>query len=267
MVYHRGSLNFYAWIMVVRRLLAGVLLIPAADRLMARLTGEPLDVLRGHRELLARHGRHYLTDPTLFLSHNTDGPGNPLSKVYTAGDMRRAFAEFTHVRTHVRSRNLRAYPWGSDLAVDCVRRLGRRWGWHLSYRDEIAIAYDIARHRRARPAADDADACQGRAALRMIVHHQTGDTISLSAGNDAVWDRSVNWRERFLTRPVSQPGPAGNSRGITSSWEDGVPDGPVSGLRPRLAAGRVPFVVAAPASAGLAVRSRGCSAPRTSPGS
>jgi SAM-dependent methyltransferase len=132
MVYHRGSLNFYASIMVVRRVLAGVLLIPAVDRLVARLTGEPLDVLRGHRELLARHGRRYLTDPALFLSHNTDGPGNPLSKVYTDDGMRRAFADFDEVRTQVRFLNLRAYPFGERLArLPAARRLGRSIGWHL----------------------------------------------------------------------------------------------------------------------------------------
>lgn len=132
MVYHRSSLNFYASIMVVRRALAGLLLLPEADRVVARVTGEPLDVLRGHRDLLARHGRRYLTDAALFLSHNTDGPGNPLSKVYSREGMRRAFADFEQVRTDVRFLNLRAYPLGERLErFSAVRRLGRRMGWHL----------------------------------------------------------------------------------------------------------------------------------------
>ena len=132
MVYHRSSLNFYVSIMIVRRMLAGLLLVPGADRLVARLTGEPLEVLSGHRELLAQHGLRYLTDPALFLSHNTDGPGNPLSKVYSAGGMRRAFADFADVRTEVRFLNLRAYPFGERLErLPTVRRLGRRAGWHL----------------------------------------------------------------------------------------------------------------------------------------
>jgi hypothetical protein len=107
-------------------------MIPAADRPMARVTGEPLDVLRGHRELLARHGRRYLTDPELFLSNNTDGPGNPLSKVYSAESMRRGFADFAQVRTEVRFLNLRAYPFGERLErLPAARRLGRTAGWHL----------------------------------------------------------------------------------------------------------------------------------------
>jgi SAM-dependent methyltransferase len=132
MVYHRASLNFYVSIMVIRRLLAGLLLLPAADRALARATGEPLEVLRGHRDLLAQHGRRYLTDPRLFLSHNTDGPGNPLSKVYGRDAMRRAFADFASVRTDVRFLNLRAYPFGEELERRSkVLRLGRRAGWHL----------------------------------------------------------------------------------------------------------------------------------------
>jgi SAM-dependent methyltransferase len=132
MVYHRSSLNFYISIMAVRRVLASLLLVPGADRAIARATGEPLEVLRGHRELLADHGARYLRDPALFLSHNTDGPGNPLSKVYTARGMRRAFADFRDVRTDVRFLNLRAYPAGSRLErLPAVRQLGRRLGWHL----------------------------------------------------------------------------------------------------------------------------------------
>ena len=98
MVYHRASLNFFFSIMVVRRVLAAALLLPGVDRAIARLTGEPLDVLRGHRGLLARARLALPTEPSLFLSHNTDGPGNPLSKVYTAAGMRRAFAGFAETR-------------------------------------------------------------------------------------------------------------------------------------------------------------------------
>ena len=46
--------------------------------------------------------------------------------------MRRAFAEFPAVDTQVRFLNLRAYPAGERLErLGCVRRLGRRYGWHL----------------------------------------------------------------------------------------------------------------------------------------
>jgi ubiquinone/menaquinone biosynthesis C-methylase UbiE len=132
MVYHRRSFNFYVSIMTVRRLLASLVLLPGADRAVARLTGEPPEVLEGHRELLRAHGLRYLTDPALFLSHNTDGPGNPLSKAYSAQTMRQAFSEFGLVDAQVRFLNLRAYPAGERLErLGPVRRLGRRCGWHL----------------------------------------------------------------------------------------------------------------------------------------
>jgi hypothetical protein len=118
--------------MVIRRLLASLLLVPGALRAVARVTGERPEVLRGHRDLLRQHGPRYLADPALFLTHNTDGPGNPLSKAYSAEAMRRAFSAFEDVQTEVRFLNLRAYPMGERLERRArVRRAGRRYGWHL----------------------------------------------------------------------------------------------------------------------------------------
>ena len=132
MVYHRDSLNYFFTIMVLRRLLAGLLLIPGADRLVARLTGEPLDVLEGHKRLLREHGLRYLTDTGMFLSNNTDGPGNPLSKVYSRRTGSELFARFGRAETDVRFLNLRIYPFGERIARTAPARwLDRRCGWHL----------------------------------------------------------------------------------------------------------------------------------------
>jgi SAM-dependent methyltransferase len=132
MVYHRDSLNYRVNIMVLRRLLALGLAVPGAAGAMARLTGEDPAVLEGHRRLLRRHGLRYLTDGQLFLSNNTDGPGNPLSKVYSRADAVRLFDEFGEVSTRVRFLNLRLIPGGDRLAPTApARRLERRWGWHL----------------------------------------------------------------------------------------------------------------------------------------
>jgi SAM-dependent methyltransferase len=132
MVYHRRSFNYLVSIMLIRRALAALLLVPGADRAIARATGEEPAVLEGHRNLLRTHGLRYLTDAALFLSHNTDGPGNPLSKAFTAAGMRRAFGRFAHVDTQVRFLNLRAYPGGERLErLGVVQAAGRRAGWHL----------------------------------------------------------------------------------------------------------------------------------------
>lgn len=132
MVYHRNSFNYFFTIMVLRRLLAGLLMVPGSERLVARLTGEPLDVLEGHKELLRRRGLGYLTDTETFLSNNTDGPGNPLSKVYSRDAARRLFDRFESVEMDVRFLNLRIYPLGDRIARTALaRRLDRRYGWHL----------------------------------------------------------------------------------------------------------------------------------------
>lgn len=132
MVYHRDSLNYRFNILVVRRLLAGLLLVPGAAESLGRLTAERPDVFEGHRRLLREHGARYLLDRRLFLDNNTDGPDNPLSKVYSKGNARELFGDFSSVRTVVRFMNLRLYPKGDRLAATAIsRQLERRIGWHL----------------------------------------------------------------------------------------------------------------------------------------
>jgi SAM-dependent methyltransferase len=135
MVYHRSSLNYWVNIMGVRRALAATLIVPGTAQAIARLTGEPAGVLQGHRDLLREHGPRYLTDTDLFLSNNTDGPGNPLSKVYTRDQFKAMFGGFDDVATAVRFLNLRVFPGGSRIAATAVARsLERRIGWHLYVR-------------------------------------------------------------------------------------------------------------------------------------
>jgi ubiquinone/menaquinone biosynthesis C-methylase UbiE len=132
MVYHRSSLNYFWNIMVLRRTLLALLMVPGASEAVARLTGEERQVLDAHRELLREHGLRYVTDARLFLSNNTDGPGNPLSKVYTADGAHALFSRFGDIATSVRFLNLRIYPGGERLQRTALgRRLERRIGWHL----------------------------------------------------------------------------------------------------------------------------------------
>jgi ubiquinone/menaquinone biosynthesis C-methylase UbiE len=132
MLYHRSSLNYRLNILVLRRLGALALLLPGVVPLVGKLTGEPPATLEGHRSLLLRHGLRYLTDRRLFLSNNTDGPGNPLSKVYSAREARGLFGSFRQVETQVRYLNLRTMPVLDRLLGDRLKeRLARRWGWYL----------------------------------------------------------------------------------------------------------------------------------------
>lgn len=71
-------------------------------------------------------------DSGLFLSNNTDGPGNPLSKAYSRSEVARLFAWYCSVTTAVRYLNLRLYPGGLRLArTSLAAALERRIGWHL----------------------------------------------------------------------------------------------------------------------------------------
>jgi hypothetical protein len=132
MVYHRNSLNYRLNVMLLRRVLAGALLLPHGTDLVAKLTGESRDLVGAHRDLLRRFGLRYLTDRELFLSKNTDGPANPLSKVYSRGDALELFRRFQDVQLRTRFLNLRIYPGGERLArTRLARRLERRYGWFL----------------------------------------------------------------------------------------------------------------------------------------
>lgn len=132
MVYHRNSLNYYLNIMLVRRLLCAALLLPGATALAAKATGEAREVLEGHRRLLRAHGFRYLADRQLFLSNNTDGPGNPLSKVFTRRELSSCFRSFDRTTFAVRYLNLRLLPGGTRLEGSRAGRwLAARFGWHL----------------------------------------------------------------------------------------------------------------------------------------
>jgi SAM-dependent methyltransferase len=135
MLYHRSSLNYYFNILFLRRLGASLLALPGAAGLLARLTGKSKEALAGHRAMLRRHGLAYLTDRQLFVSHNTDGLGNPLSKVFSRRQARDLFADFDKVETEVHFLNLEALPLLDRLLGSATKeRLGRRLGWQLFVR-------------------------------------------------------------------------------------------------------------------------------------
>jgi SAM-dependent methyltransferase len=132
MLYHRRSLNYYVDILFVRRLLALMLWIPGMAALAARMTGES-ETVQGHRVNLRRYGIGYLRSRR-FLNHNTDGPENPLSRVYSPSEARHLFRAFSHVETYAHFLNLRwmmKLPLLRRLPMRTREALGRRFGWHL----------------------------------------------------------------------------------------------------------------------------------------
>ncbi len=128
MVYNRSSINYWIEIMFLRRVLRWLLRPRAMPRLVSRATGLPEQKLARHREIL-RSGRRMSTQE--WLSINTDGPDNPLAKVYGRREAARLFRAFREVRTGVRFFDAGHWPFvGPALPSRTTDWLGRRWGFH-----------------------------------------------------------------------------------------------------------------------------------------
>ena len=131
MLYHRGSYNYRVNISVLRRAGAQLLRLETGVKLISRTTGEPLDNLRQHAKLLKTETGSYLK-PAEFLSQNTDGAGNPLARVYSRGEARELFRDFSKVTLKTYFLNKRWLPLlGNILPRSLESRLASRWGWHL----------------------------------------------------------------------------------------------------------------------------------------
>lgn len=131
MVYHRDSYNYCVNIRLLRRAGAHLLRSEAGLRLAHRLTGEPIESLREHAARLGEDAGAYLR-PEHFLSRNTDGAGNPLTRVYSRREARGLFKDFSRVELQTHFLNKRWLPVVGHLLPRPVEaRLAARWGWHL----------------------------------------------------------------------------------------------------------------------------------------
>jgi SAM-dependent methyltransferase len=131
MLYHRDSWNYWGNIMFLRRLGTALLAFDWGPSVVHRLTGESIDRLRQHQEYFCKQGIGYLRRD-VFLSHNTDGPGNPLSKVYTRSQVRQMFCRFSTVKTKITFMNRRWLPGiGKWMSKSTEEWLASHWGWHL----------------------------------------------------------------------------------------------------------------------------------------
>jgi SAM-dependent methyltransferase len=130
MLYHRDSYNYRINISLLRR--AGVHLLRwnSGVKFVHLLTGEPEDSLHEHARRLKAE-RAYL-DSDEFLSQNTDGAGNPLARVYSRGEARELFRDFSQVELRTYFLNKRWLPViGSILPRRLESQMASRWGWHL----------------------------------------------------------------------------------------------------------------------------------------
>ena len=131
MLYHRDSYNYRVNIWMLRRAGAQLLRWEPGVSLVHRLTGESVESLRQHAAQL-RSDRHSYLKPDEFLSQNTDGPGNPLARVYSRREARELFKDFAEIEVRTHFLNKRWLPLlGNMLSRSAESRLAARWGWHL----------------------------------------------------------------------------------------------------------------------------------------
>jgi SAM-dependent methyltransferase len=131
MLYHRDSYNYRVNIRILRR--AGVHLLrwEPGLHLVHRMTGEPVASLHEHARRRREDSRSYLHSDE-FLSQNTDGAGNPLARVYSRGEARELFQDFTNVELRTYFLNKRFLPIIGNLLPRLLEiELAARWGWHL----------------------------------------------------------------------------------------------------------------------------------------
>ncbi|HET6890447.1 MAG TPA: class I SAM-dependent methyltransferase [Pyrinomonadaceae bacterium] len=131
MLYHRDSYNYRVNISILRRAGAHLLKWEPGIKMVHRLTAEPIESLRQHAWQLKQDQSGYLQSEE-FLSQNTDGAGNPLTRVYSRRQAKNLFRDFSEVEMNTYFLNKRWLPLiGNMLSRSMESRLAARWGWHL----------------------------------------------------------------------------------------------------------------------------------------
>ncbi len=131
MVYNKYSLNYYLGILFLRRLGALLLANDFGTRVARRLSGDDVAHLQGHARGLRTQRWRYLRG-SAWLNNNTDGIGNPLSRVLTRREVTSLFTQFSVVRTAVRFLHAEWIPLGNKILPHRLQQaLGARFGWHL----------------------------------------------------------------------------------------------------------------------------------------
>jgi SAM-dependent methyltransferase len=128
MLYHRRSYNYLIDILLLRRAGWYLLKFGVPARWLSRVTGFDRQLLEAHQQ----RARTTRFDKQRFLNDNTDGPGNPLSRVFSRSEATQLFAGFSDIQTSVRYFDKRHVPVVGKLIPDGLQdRLGRMAGWHL----------------------------------------------------------------------------------------------------------------------------------------
>lgn len=128
MLYNRTSINYYLEIMFFRKIFRQFLRTKYSPMLISKLTGLDRYKLERHRELLKKR-----FSKEEWISVNTDGPDNPLSRVYNKCEVENLFTEqgFSVLEQCVRFFDKTHYPFIQRLISNKLQHfLGDRWGWN-----------------------------------------------------------------------------------------------------------------------------------------
>jgi len=138
MVYNKISINYFVEIMFLRKIVRKLLVFKMILPFWSKALSIDKDKLEKHREI-------YLTKPHMsreeWLSINTDGPLNPLSKVYTKEDAFVLFKKFKNMKTEVHFFDKSHWPIVNKFMPKAlVQYLGKKWGWHrIVYAEKPSI--------------------------------------------------------------------------------------------------------------------------------
>jgi ubiquinone/menaquinone biosynthesis C-methylase UbiE len=129
MLYHKHSYNYWVNIRIIRNIAFTVIRYGFPITVLRTFAGTKSELLKEYERVIK--GVTTWTEQDL-LNNNTDGPGNPISKVFTRWEAKNMFGRFSAVETKVHWLVKKNIP----LIGRCIPRpidylLGRLMGWAL----------------------------------------------------------------------------------------------------------------------------------------
>jgi len=129
MLYHKHSYNYWVNIRILRGLAFALIRRGFPVDLLSKFTGINVDLLHEYEKVIKGKSQWTFQD---LLNNNTDGPGNPLSKVFTRAEVKRMFSGFRSVETKVYWLVKKNIPFfGKYIPRPLDYALGRLVGWAL----------------------------------------------------------------------------------------------------------------------------------------
>lgn len=129
MLYNKHSYNYWINIRVLRALAFAAIRRGFRVETLSRITGVNPELLREYEKVIRGKSEWTLQE---LVNQNTDGPGNPLSKVFSRSEARKMFRRFRRVENRVYWLVKKNIPLiGKWIPRPIDYALGRMAGWEL----------------------------------------------------------------------------------------------------------------------------------------